>query len=181
MNITLTGNLGSGKSSICKELAKMGYEIISTGSIFREIAKEKNMSVTELNELVKSDRTIDNMIDNRSINLGKEKDNVIFDSRLAWHFIPDSFKVFVTIDIREAAHRVFTGENRQAEEYDTEEDALNKLKQRAELEKDRYMSLYNIDYFDASNYNLIIDSTNVSANNIAREIVRNYNIYKEHQ
>ena len=41
MNITITGNLGSGKSSIGKVLKEKGYEIVSTGNIFRELAMEK--------------------------------------------------------------------------------------------------------------------------------------------
>ena len=52
MNITITGNLGSGKSTVCKELAKIDYQIMSTGTIFREIAKERGLSVIELNEEV---------------------------------------------------------------------------------------------------------------------------------
>ena len=48
MNITLTGNLGSGKTSVCKELEKMGYNIVSTGTIFREIAAEKGITSEEV-------------------------------------------------------------------------------------------------------------------------------------
>lgn len=39
MNITITGNLGSGKSSIGKILKEKGYEIVSTGNIFRQLAR----------------------------------------------------------------------------------------------------------------------------------------------
>ena len=41
MNITMTGNLGSGKTSVCKELKEMGYEIISAGGLFRQLAEER--------------------------------------------------------------------------------------------------------------------------------------------
>ena len=72
MNISITGTLGSGKSSVCKILKENGYDIISNGVLFREIAEEKGITVVELNELAKKDKSIDDMLDERSIRLGKE-------------------------------------------------------------------------------------------------------------
>lgn len=180
MNITLTGNLGSGKTSVCKELEKMGYNIVSTGTIFREIAAEKGISVIELNELAKKDRSIDDLIDNRSIQLGNELDNTVFDSRLAWHFATPSFKVFLLVDTEEAARRVFEGDSRNAEEYNTLEEAAEGLSLRAKIERERFSELYGIDYYDGNNYDLIIESSNATPEQIAKEIVRNFEIYKEH-
>lgn len=179
MNITLTGNLGSGKSSVCAELRKMGYPIVSTGSIFREIAKEKNMSVIELNELAKKDRSIDDLIDHRTTQLGKQLDNTIFDSRLAWNFIPDSFKVFLLVDVEESAKRVFEGGNRDAETYTSMEDTLNGLVKRADLEQKRFKELYGINYYDMSNYDLVIESTAATPEQIANEIITQFKLYCE--
>ena len=50
MNITITGNLGSGKSSIGKILKEKGYEIVSTGNIFRQLAMDKGLSVEEFKQ-----------------------------------------------------------------------------------------------------------------------------------
>ena len=107
MNITITGNLGSGKSSIGKILKEKGYEIVSTGNIFRQLAMDKGLSVEEFNRQVNEatrngDRSVDKMIDDTTAKIGRERDNIMFDSRLAWHFVPDSFKVFVITDINEA-------------------------------------------------------------------------------
>ena len=56
MHITLTGNLGSGKSTLSKILeAEYGYEIFSTGKVIREIAKEHGLSVLEMNNLMGQD------------------------------------------------------------------------------------------------------------------------------
>lgn len=179
MNITLTGNLGSGKTSVCNELKKMGYNIISAGSIFRSIADEKNMSVIELNTLAEVDKSIDNLIDSRSAKLGQELDNTVFDSRLAWYFIPNSFKVFLSIDTNEAAKRVFNGKNRNAETYRTMEDAVNGLTNRALLEQQRFKEMYNIDYYNMSNYDLIINATYMSPQDVANKIIDEFNKQKE--
>ena len=178
MNITITGNLGGGKSSVCKELEKYGFKIITGGGLFRDIAREKGISVLELNELAKADRTIDDLIDNRTAKIGREEDNILFDSRLAWHFAPYSFKVFLLTDSYEAARRTFAGGAREAEEYTDINATMDGLKQRADLERERFKELYNIDYYDRNNYDLIIESTYASPEQIAKEIMRNFAEYK---
>ena len=56
MHITITGNLGSGKSTICKILEdKFGFEIYSTGKVQRELARQMNMTTLEMNQLMCSD------------------------------------------------------------------------------------------------------------------------------
>lgn len=179
MNITITGNLGSGKTSVCKELKKAGFEVISAGDIFREIAAEKGMSVIELNEAAKSDRSIDDMLDQRSTELGKQMDHTVFDSRLAWHFVERSFKVFLLVDVEEAARRVFAGGSRGAEEYRDVKEAMAGLKSRAQLEQERFSKLYGIDYYDGSNYDLVIESSAASPEQIAQEIIRNFEQYQK--
>lgn len=179
MNITITGNLGSGKSSVCRELEKSGFTVISAGDIFREIAAEKGMTVIELNEAAKKDRSIDDMLDERSTQLGKTMDHTVFDSRLAWHFVENSFKVFLLVDTKEAARRVFAGDSRSAEIYQDMEQARAGLRERAKLEQERFWKLYGIDYYDACNYDLIIESTYASPQQIAREILQNFELYQK--
>ena len=178
MNITMTGNLGSGKSSVCKVFREMGFDITSTGDIFRSIAAERGISVIELNEIAKTDRSIDDMIDARSTKLGKELDNTVFDSRMAWHFAVPSFKVFLLVDVKEAARRVFAGASRNMAEYSSEEECATGLTERAKLERARYLDLYDVDYFDADNYDLIIESSNASPEVIAERIVAEVKAYK---
>ena len=177
MNITLTGNLGSGKTSVCNILKTQGFEIISTGGIFRSVASEKGISVTELNELCKTDKKLDQSIDERVAQLGEEVDHTVFDSRLAWHFVRESYKVFLLVGLGEAARRVFAGSPRDAENYADEGEAPLGLKKRAELERERYRQLYGLDYYKLSNYDLVIESTHATPEQIAAEIVRNFNAF----
>lgn len=48
MNVTITGNLGAGKTSVCNELKKMGYDVISGGDIYRTYAQEHGITIVEL-------------------------------------------------------------------------------------------------------------------------------------
>ncbi len=185
MNITITGNLGSGKSSIGKVLKEKGYEIVSTGNIFRELAMEKGLSVEEFNKQVneatrRGDHSVDQMIDDTTARIGRERDNIMFDSRLAWNFVPDSFKVFVITDIDEASRRVFNDSVRaNSESYESQEACKKALVHRQEMESVRFKEIYEIDYYDMSNYNFVIESTNAAPAEIAEEILSKMESYQK--
>ena len=163
MHITLTGNLGSGKSTICRLLEQQyGYEVFSTGKVIRQIADDLNISVLEMNELMSKDHKYDHMIDDKTAQISRENQekSILFDSRLAWHFVEKSFKVFLSVDLAEAARRVYADASRgEVESYKSEADAAEQLEARAANEDARYEELYGIHYFDFDNYNLILDSS----------------------
>ena len=179
MNITMTGNLGSGKTSVCKELKEMGYEIISAGGLFRQLAEERGMTVVEFNKLAETDKSIDKLIDDRSTRLGRELSDAVFDSRLAWHFVEESFKVFLMTDVMESAKRVYNDTERSAESYASVTEAAEALTKRTNLEKERFKTLYDVDYYNKNNYDLIIESTKATPRQIAEEIVRYYEEFKK--
>ena len=109
MHITITGNLGSGKSTICKILEdKYGFSIYSTGKVQRELAREMNLTTLEMNKLMCSDPKYDTMIDDTTARISRENKGkkIIFDSRLAWNFVVQSFKVFLQVSLDVAANRV---------------------------------------------------------------------------
>ena len=180
MNITLTGNLGSGKTNICNILEKeVGIENIKSGELFREIANERKISVVELNELAKSDKSIDTMLDERSKVLGDIKTDSVFDSRMGWFFVSDSFKVFLLVEIKEAAKRVLNDKSRKAEFYKDITEAETGIITTSKMERSRFKELYNVDYYNQKNYNLIIDTTNATADEVADTILNQYCEFKK--
>ena len=132
------------------------------------------MVIPTVNEAAaRGDRSVDKLIDDTTTKIGKERDHIMFDSRLAWNFVPDSFKVFVITDIDEASRRVFHDSVRaNSESYETQEACKKALIHRQEMETVRYQEIYHIDYYDMSNYNLVIESTNASPTEIAEEILK---------
>lgn len=181
MNITMTGNLGSGKSTISKLMAeKYGYEIYSTGKIQRELAEERGLTVLEMNQLMQQDHSFDNIIDDRTRQISIErKDGIFFDSRLAWHFAVDTFKIFLSVSIDEASRRVY-GDNRgDVETYKSLEDCKAQLQERARTEDVRYKDIYGLDYFKLSNYNLVIDSTFSKPETLAGVIIAEKKRYED--
>lgn len=174
MHITITGNLGSGKSTISKIIQKeYGFEIYSTGTIQRKLAEELGKSTLEMNQLMCNDPQYDNMIDDATTRTARENihKDIIFDSRLAWNFVEKSFKVFVSVAIDEAAKRVFNDSRGDVEKYTSLEDTKNQLKARAQTENIRFKDMYDLEYFNFSNYNLIVDSSYNSSEEIAKIVM----------
>ncbi len=162
MFITINGQLGSGKSEICKILKEeYGFEIFHTGKIQRQYAAELGISTLELNELCKTDHKYDAIIDGKLVEYAeKERGNkVVFDSRMAWHFVKDTFKVHLLVAPETAANRVFFNRQDTAEKYSSKEEAMRGLIERRKIESERYEMLYNVKMLNYSNYDLILDTT----------------------
>lgn len=173
MNITITGNLGAGKTSVCNELKKMGYDVISGGDIYRTYAQEHGITIVELNEMAKTDRSVDIQIDERTKKLGTEVDHTIFDSRMAWYFVPDALNIFLAVDAKTAAERVYADKLRKGEETYSNLDCKyteQELQKRAELERERFIEMYGVDYFDQSHYDVIINTDKLTPREVAKEI-----------
>jgi len=136
-----------------------------------------NLSTLELNQLMMSDRKYDNMIDDETARISREnKDkNIIFDSRLAWNFVEFSFKVFVSVSLDVAAYRVMNDQRGPVEKYSSLEEAKALLAERANTERIRYKDIYNLNYMDFTNYNLVIDGTFCDPETIANIIIEEAN------
>ena len=173
--ITLGGKPGSGKSTTCKLLAQeLDYKHFSSGDLFREIAKERGVDVYEINVLAETEREIDLEVDNRLKEIGSSEDKLVIDSRMAWHWMPYSFKVYLDLDLETAAKRIMaklTPERIAAEHIpDTPVEYAEVLQKRLDSESKRYMNLYQQNPYDTSNYDLVID-TNENSPEQVKEII----------
>lgn len=183
MHITITGNLGSGKSTVCRILQeRYGYEIYSTGKIQRQLAAELGISVLEMNERMCHDRSYDTMIDNTTTRISKENPDkrLVFDSRMAWHFAQPSFKIFLSLSLDEAARRVFHDDRGSVETYASIEEARQMLLARTNNENERFRTIYQSDYFDFHNYNLILDTSCETPDALAARIIEELAAYEAH-
>ncbi len=176
--ITLTGDLASGKSTISKILAeKLGYEIYRNGTYFRQLAKEHNMDVTEFNQYVDEhpEEKIDEQIEFSAEKYAKEHDNLIIDARLGYFSVPESFKLYLKVDIDVAAQRAFNDiERKDSENHSTIEEQKQDMIKRRESEKERYLKTYNIDITDLSNFDLVLDTTNMTIDEEIDTILKHY-------
>ncbi|MBI5065563.1 cytidylate kinase family protein [Candidatus Woesearchaeota archaeon] len=171
MKITISGNLGSGKSTIAKELAKIGFNRYSTGDFMRKLAKDRGMTLLELSKIAENDKSVDKEIDDMTRNLRKE-DNFVMDSRLAFYFIPESLKVFLKVTHEEAAKRIFNDIRPEEKENTSLEQTQKNITRRTESEKKRYKEYYGMDYTDEKHYDLVVDTNNKPVEEVLNEVLK---------
>jgi cytidylate kinase len=171
MIITISGTSGAGKSTVAKFLAeKLGYKHYSTGDVLRKLAVERGITINELMIAAKTDESIDRDIDSYSKKLGESEDNFVIDSRLAWHFIPHSVKIFLVADLTIRAERIFM-QRRKEEKFETLEEATKLMEEREKVNLGRYRKAYGITYLDKKNYDLVVDTTKTTAEEVAGKIL----------
>jgi CMP/dCMP kinase len=177
--VTLSGDIGGGKSSVARILKEtLGFQLISAGGIQREIAASMGLTTLQLNEWSAKDRSVDDRIDSHTKTLGETTDRIIVDSRLAWHFIPDAYKVFLSVDPAVGAERVFEA-SRSDEFHGSLAEALENNLSRTRLEAVRYHTLYGIELREYRNYDLVVDTSFVSPQTVADIIEKGFRAHRD--
>lgn len=170
--ITITGDLGSGKSAVSRILCeKTGYTYLSTGQIQRRLAAEMGIDTLALNRLADIDPEIDRQIDSVFIGLRDNPDGYVVDSRLAWFFLPDSFKVYLSVPVEIAAARILADPHRNSEQYRDIREAIAKIQARKQSENKRFLDKYNADCGNMDNFDLLIDTSERTPEQVADMIL----------
>jgi len=178
--ITINGLPGSGKSSTANKVAiELEYKRFSTGDFMRKIALEQNLSLNELSKMAENDGgEIDKKIDDENRKLSEENKFVI-DSRLAFHFIPESFKVFLDLPLEISKERIMNNLKtnllrQESEKAKNVEEVYKNIIERLESEKKRYKELYNLDYTNKNNFDLVIDTNKYNLEEVVEIILKAY-------
>ena len=179
--ISLAGDLGSGKSTVSKILIdRLGAEYYHTGAIVREVAERHGMSVVELNHYMETHPEIDREIDDGLIALSDVDKLLVIDSRMAWHFTEGTFKIYLSTDIETSAVRIMHA-NRKGEHAMTLEETVNDTRARRISEQKRYFDFYGVDIKDLTNYDLIVDTTYATPDEIAEIIMSGFEEWQENR
>lgn len=172
--ISLAGDLGSGKSTVASLLiTALGAEFYSTGRIVRSIAERMGMDINEFNKYMETHPEIDTEIDDGLRALSSDERSLVIDSRMAWNFVEDTFRVYMTVDIDVSAMRIMYAK-RSDERSGTVAEMADGIRARRRSERLRYLTQYGVDIMDFANYDLVIDTTAVSAEEVAEAILSSY-------
>ena len=167
MILTISGLHGAGKSTIGKLISqKLGLKYYSTGQAFRDLAKDMNFTLEEFTDFVEENPDIDKKLDDKIIKIA-QKDNVIIDSQLSGHLLQNivDFKILLKCPLETRVKRMA---DRDQTSY---EEKLKETMVREKSEQERFKILYDIDLEDNKTYDLIIETENLSIEEVLNKIL----------
>jgi len=180
--ITISGKPGSGKSSTADKVAEiLGYTRHSSGDMVRKILAGKKMTLEKYNEDAETDHTLDAEVDEKLRGL-RDKEDIVVDSRLGFYWIPESFKVYLDLDIDLATVRIYkdTVSNDMRSSVGTNSTSLDavstQVRKRMLNEQSRFRKLYGIDPYEKSHFDFIIDTSRQNPQSVAIAV---FDAYKE--
>lgn len=158
MKVTIFGLAGTGKTSVGEAVAQgLGWEFMSNGNLFRDLARERGMVLNEFEKLAEGRHEIDREVDKRTEEYGKTHDNFVYEARLAWHFIPDSIKIKLSATDDERLRRISGRDNISLEE------ACRQTIDREESIRLRYKDIYEItDFSNDEHFDFVLDTTTLN-------------------
>lgn len=153
MVVAISGPPGSGKTTYAKMVAehfKLRY--FSAGKAFREIARERGLSIEELSVLAERDPSIDLEIDRRSYEEALMGD-VVLDGHLTAWIVKDvaNVKIYLTAPLLTRVGRIASRDGISFEE------AFRQTITRENAQWRRFLEYYGIDTRDLSIFDLVID------------------------
>ncbi len=178
--ITISGKPGSGKSSTADKVAELlNYTRHSSGDMVRNLLSRERITLAEYNEKAANDHALDEKIDVYLRNL-RSKNDIVVDSRLGFYWIPESFKVYLDLDIQIATVRIFkdavsnNGRTKGGEFADSLDAVSKQVRKRMETERERFRDLYNVDPYNSEHFDLVIDTSRHSPQTVALTVFDSY-------
>lgn len=168
MIISFGGNAGSGKSTIAQMLAdKLGWPRYYIGGLRREKARERGLTLAEYNQLGETDPATDFEVDEYQKELANKEDNFVIEGRTSWYFIPQSLKIFLTVDERIGAERILAElqqtNSRNESSVETIEEMIAINRERKESDERRYRKFYqDIEVYNPANFDFVVDTTDLT-------------------
>ncbi len=132
------------------------------------------MTTLELNRLAETDPNIDYEIDGLMREFAEKNDQCVIDSRLAWHFVPYSFKCYLQVQDSVGIRRILGDTRRTSEKYGSFEEAVNAVKSRKASEDKRFADLYDLDLGNMDNYDLVVDTSSASPEQVVETVVESF-------
>jgi predicted cytidylate kinase len=183
MHISITGDLGSGKSTVAKEICRiLNFKYLSTGLIQRELGQQRGMNTLEFNKFTDDNKDIDDYIDQKLKDVNNQEEPFVLDSRLGWHFVKKSFKVYLMAIDEVAASRVIGDEKRIGEPSAIDiQQKIKDQRERRKSENDRFEKNYGVKPSIFSDFDAVIDTSSATVSEVTNLILSLFEKYKANE
>ena len=174
MLLTISGPAGSGKSTVAAALAEeLGYDHVSGGDIFRNLAAERDLTPLELNRLAEDDKQIDRDLDRRLREIAETRDDLVLESRLAGWMAGDfaDFRIWLDAPLSVRADRIADREDKAVDL------AREETRERSASEALRYEEYYGIDIEELGIYDLALNTARFSPGAVLDVILTSVDAY----
>ena len=132
------------------------------------------MSTLELNRQAENEVSLDHQIDAVTREIGIRNSPYVVDSRMAWKFIPNALKVFLTVDEVVGAERVISVARVAESHTEGVRGAIEANRARRSSEVKRFSQLYTVDPTNWDNFDLVINTTVLTPDEVCAAIL-NFN------
>lgn len=165
--IAVSGFHGSGRSTQARVLAdSLGLRYVSSGTVFREMAKERGITLEEMSRLAGEEPDFDKLIDERTREETR-KGGVVVDATLSgWMSEEPDLRIFLTASFENRIRRIASRDGIDIEE------ARKETLAREESERERFISYYGIDITNLSIYDVVLNTELFEPDGTARILKR---------
>ncbi|MDR2314698.1 MAG: AAA family ATPase [Spirochaetaceae bacterium] len=165
LQIAVSGKSGCGNTTVSRMVAqRLGLRFINY--TFRSLAEEKGLSLEEVLDRAAKEDWWDREVDSRQIALARASGGCVLGSRLAiWMLREADLKVYLRASPETRAGRIARREGGALENI------AAFTRERDKQDRERYLKIYNIDNDDYSLADLIIDTDNMTAEEISHAII----------
>lgn len=166
--VTISGLPGTGKTTVARLLQKrLHLKYVYAGKIFRELAEKHGMTLEQFGVHCEEHPEVDRELDDHQVKLLKQG-NILLEGRIAgWlavrNHVP-AMKVWLSADPTVRTARIVKRESGDLEKRRRE------IEERERCEAARYKKYYGIEVNDTSIYDVIVDTSVLTPEQIVDQI-----------
>ncbi|MFP4644288.1 MAG: (d)CMP kinase [Spirochaetales bacterium] len=165
LKIAISGKSGCGNTTTSRRVAwALGYPMINY--TFHTIADERKVPFETVCRWAEDDPSWDRYVDQRQVEMAEQAGRCVLGSRLAiWMLESADLSVYLTAPLHVRAERI---REREGGEKETVE---HETAERDRRDRERYLRIYGIDNDQFQFADLIVDTTNLSQQDVADRII----------
>ena len=166
LRIAISSHSGCGNTTATNNVGgTLGLEVVNY--TFRDLAQDLGISFEEIQREAARSRIYDFLTDLRLMRASL-RPRVVVGSRLAGWLIDADLRVWLHAPLEARAKRIF---QREADIHASYESVLYRTLQRDEQNRKRYLEVYGIDINDRSDFDIIINTEKLTAEQVSSLIV----------